>query len=185
MRVQKIFLQRIFCRNEPPATTQKSRPPGGSTKKEMTLDCPSNDASRVISLHSWYLTSLVNLSFYGFNKCSNPNLFHSIHIFVWSHKRDLPGVWGLLIWISEHLPAWFLTFSLDHGAQKYLTLEEIFFLTSSRFFGKELESRTLKIFWSVDWCLKPGKFYLYIGITSCDYKISQLYAYFNTQYCTK
>ena len=61
---------------------KKSRPPGGGTKKEMTLDCPSNDASRVISLHSWYLTSLVNLSFYGFNKCSNPNLFHSIHIFV-------------------------------------------------------------------------------------------------------
>ena len=30
-----------------------------------------------------------------------------------------------------------------------------------------------------------GKFYLYIGITSCDYKIAQLYNNCNTEYCTK
>lgn len=39
-------------------------------QKEMTPDCPSCDASGVISLHSWYLTSVVNLSFYGFDGLS-------------------------------------------------------------------------------------------------------------------
>jgi len=46
-------------------------------KKEMTLDCRiSALQSRVISVHSYYLTSLVNLAFYGFDSVSFvPNIF--------------------------------------------------------------------------------------------------------------
>ena len=33
--------------------------------------------------------------------------------------------------------------------------------------------------------VEPFRIYLYIGITSCDYKISQCFSFFNMEYCIK
>jgi len=52
------------------------------------------------------------------------------------------------------------------------------FLNTMRF------SSPLLCIWLFIWCV-PSGIYLYIGITSCDYKISQLFSLFNMEYYIK
>ena len=73
------------------------------SKKEMTLDCPSFDASRVISVRSW-VQSLVNLLFCGLARLSVTNFellpWHSFFP-DYSHLHHLwtDWIWKPCLWI--------------------------------------------------------------------------------------
>ena len=103
---------------------QKTALLGGTQKKEMTLDCPSIDASRVISLGSW-VQSLVNLLFCGLVRLS----VTKFELLLATSFSDY-----------THLPS------------------------------KE-ESQTEVVFENQIY-ERYRRFYLYIGITSCDYKVT-------------
>ena len=91
----------------------------------MTLDCEPFGffQPRVITLHSYYLTSLVNLSFYGLT-------FHPIFSFLFTFLcrisfRRLP-VSGMVLRV-ESLTVWFVC-SSDTGFLDWLACVTYYFL---------------------------------------------------------
>ena len=87
--------------------------------------------SRVISVHSWYLTSLINLSFYGLDFAGLDPISIRIHI----------ALWGIVFGVRWHcLKLGSRAAAYDSSAESFFTLRFSCFLFSSS------ETRLLCVF---------------------------------------
>ena len=162
----------------------------------MTLDCRifRSLQPRVIFLRSWYLTSLINLSFCRFRHQPSSDLFflpHSLQplfvvlplsewlIFERNYSSDLwlrPLAHFLSLWL------WIPFFS---GLPDFLSSFHTFFCIFLTiyicwsFFTRSSVSTAHAFSWSL-W-----EFYLYIGITLSDCNIAQFFRNFNMVNCIK
>ena len=177
----------------------------------MTLDRVAYLAalrSRVISVHSWYLTSLVNLAFLYWTHCP----FHPISIriknsyfFFSSARRAFLSVLSLENLATVRFGS--IGFPCNLGASF-----SFFPMSFRNFFGAWSQLMTVvphnifpaKTMFRITWYQlldlgfffaylllpygrlrftgsEPWEFYLYMGITSCIYKIAQKSSVFNME----
>ena len=153
----------------------------------MTLDrVLSKQQPRVISVLSYYLTSLVNLSFCRLDFACSDRIDFGI--------SSIPLIiCVVLIYTPKFLPWSERCLRLLHGTSfcGFFWFSAILVL---RFFAYAITGHhvfsvfpilllSLYPFRCVHIALSLWGFYLYIGITSCAYKITQLNGNFNMEYC--
>ena len=153
-------------------------------KKEMTLDCyiflhRCFSQPRAISVHSYYLTSLVTSRFYRFG---GRNLF--IQSSIPSHIPSKLNSYTLICEKPQcgKLSSWKAFVLWLPVLSHFFPQQFIFRYNLACYFGNFFIITS--IFAACD-RLEPLGCYLFIGITLSGYNIAQGNEFCNTQYCTK
>ena len=152
----------------------------------MTLDCyiflhRCFSQSRVISVHSYYLTSLVTSRFYRFGD----KTFSSSQAFL---RTNHPSLNHILSFVRSHSAGSYQVEKLSSYGSLYCRIfypqQFVYVLRFilACYFGKIFIITS--IFAACD-RLEPLGCYLFIGITLSGYNIAQGNGFCNTQYCTK
>ena len=173
--------------NEYKKATVRNGPCGHA--QEMTLDCfifRCSLQSRVISVLSYYLTSLVNLSFcrldFAFSDRIDFGIFsihHIICVILILHTEISSLIRALSPALTRYI---FLRTSFWFSAVLVWRFLRLCYYQPSRFFVFPICFFLYihSAMYTLPWALG---FYLYIGITSCVYKIAYPDRNFNMGYC--